>query len=200
LVALVKTLLHRHTGQEEILVGSPIAGRFHADLEDQIGFYANTLALRDRVEGDVPFTALLESAKRTTLEAYEHQVYPFDRLVEELPLARDTSRSALFDVLVVLQNTAPLALDLQGLTPAAFAVPTLASKFDLSFHFAQGSGGDAGLRVGLEFATDLFLPQRIERMAAQLAVLAESVLADPGRRLGELRLLPPAEEQQVTAT
>ncbi|MEA2692939.1 MAG: hypothetical protein QOJ16_2326 [Acidobacteriota bacterium] len=202
LVALVKTLLHRHTGQEEILVGSPIAGRFHADLEDQIGFYTNTLALRDRVESDAPWTALLDSVKRTTLEAYEHQLYPFDRLVEELPLARDTSRSALFDVLVVLQNTAPLALDLQGLTPAGFSVPTVASKFDLSFHFAhlgQESGGEAGLRVGLEFATDLFLPGRIERMAAQLAVLAESVLADSGRRLGEIRLLPPAEERQVTA-
>ena len=104
LLATVKTLLYRYTNQEDIIIGSPIAGREHADLEDQIGFYINTLALRTQFKGEDSYKELLEKVKQVTLGAYEHQVYPFDELVDELQLNRDMSRSALFDVMIVLQN------------------------------------------------------------------------------------------------
>jgi hypothetical protein len=95
LVAVVKVLLHRYTDQTDIIVGCPIAGRNHTDLEDQIGFYINTIALRDQVQGETSFEAFLEQVKRTATEAYDHQVYPFDRLVDELKLSRDVSVSRL---------------------------------------------------------------------------------------------------------
>jgi amino acid adenylation domain-containing protein len=194
LVALVKGLLFRWTGEEDLLVGTPIAGRGHADLEDQIGFYVNTLVLRDRLAGGRPATALLDSVRQTTLEAYEHQIHPFDRLVEELPVARDTGRSALFDVLVVLQNTAPPEPHLAGLAVSPFPIPDPTSKFDLSFHFVEDG---ADVAVQLEYSTDLFGEARARRLATQLSTLAASLARDPGRRLDELDLLPPAEARQV---
>src|SRR5690606_19365535 len=104
LVALLKALLYRYTGQEDIIVGTPIAGRDHIDLEDQIGFYVNTLALRTQFNGGMSYVELLREVKGVTLGGYEHQVYPFDALVEDLDLSRDMSRNALFDVMIVLQN------------------------------------------------------------------------------------------------
>ena len=97
LLAGINVLLYRYTGQEDIILGSPIAGRVHSDLEGQIGFYINMLALRTRLSGDESFEDLLEKVKETSLNAYEHQVYPFDKLVEELDLQRDMSRSAVYD-------------------------------------------------------------------------------------------------------
>ncbi|HVR99811.1 MAG TPA: amino acid adenylation domain-containing protein [Thermoanaerobaculia bacterium] len=195
LLAAVKVLLHRWTGQEDVLVGSPIAGRIHADLEDQIGFYVNTLALRDTVDGRAPFSGLLAAVRHTTLEAYEHQAYPFDRLVEELPLSRDTSRSALFDLLVVLQNTPPARPDLPGLEIEPLAVPARTSKLDLSFHFAEAE--DGGLAASLEYSTDLFRRERVVRMGAQLAELLASCMRSPELPVRELDLLPAAERHQL---
>jgi non-ribosomal peptide synthetase component F len=107
LLTLVKILLHRYTGQKAIIVGSPVACRNHPDLEDQIGFYANTLALRDRIDGDESFVQVLEKVKKTTIDAYDHQQYPFDRLVDELNLARDPGHAPLFDVMLVYQDEEP---------------------------------------------------------------------------------------------
>ena len=115
LTALVNVLLHRYSGQEDIVVGSPTAGRRHADLHGQIGFYINTLALRTRLRGDMSFAELLQQQKQTILDAFEHEHYPFDRLVEELDIPRDMSRSAVFDVMVVLQNNEETTLQLEGL-------------------------------------------------------------------------------------
>ncbi|WP_343858175.1 condensation domain-containing protein, partial [Fulvivirga kasyanovii] len=100
LQAAVYALLYRYTGQEDIVLGTPVSGREHHDLEGQIGFYVNTLALRTRFSGEEGFVHLLDKVKETTLEGYNHQVYPFDRLVDELDLSRDMSRSPLFDVMV----------------------------------------------------------------------------------------------------
>src|SRR5690606_11850040 len=100
LLATVTTLLHHYSGQQDIIIGSPIAGRQHADLDDQIGFYLNTLALRLRLDEQSTFADLLQHAKQVTLDGYEHQAYPFDQLIEDLQLQRDMSRSPLFDVLI----------------------------------------------------------------------------------------------------
>ena len=104
IVASLKALFYRYTGQRDMIIGSPVAGRGDAELEDQIGFYINTLALRTRLEGEDSFESVLGKVREVTLSAYEHQMYPFDRLVEDLGLRRDMSRSALFDVMVGLQN------------------------------------------------------------------------------------------------
>ena len=100
LLSGVTALLYHYSHQEDIIIGSPIAGREHGDLENQIGFYLNTLALRTRFKATDSYEALLGHTREVTLQAYEHQVYPFDELIDELSLQRDLSRSALFDVLI----------------------------------------------------------------------------------------------------
>ena len=137
LVALVKVLLHRYTGQEDIIVGSPIAGRNHAELEDQIGFYVNMLPLRDQVRGDASFEQLLQQVQATATEAYEHQIYPFDRLVDDLDLARDVSRSPMFDVIVMLQNASSAELTIDGVAIRPLVEEYDVSKFDLGFTFQE---------------------------------------------------------------
>ncbi len=197
LVALVKVLLRRHTGQSDISVASPIAGREHTDLEGQIGFYLNTLVLRDAVTGAAPFRTLLQQVRRTALDAYEHQAYPFDRLVNELALPRDLSRSPLCDVVVMLQNTGDLRLALTGIVARPYPTSPGISKFDLTFDFQEGPDG---LDVGLEFNTDLFDDGRIARMGASLEEIARRAVADPGRTVDELGALPAAEFESVVRT
>jgi non-ribosomal peptide synthetase component F len=162
LLAIVKVLLHRYSGQEDILVGSPIAGRNHPDLESQVGFYVNMLPLRDRVLNDMAFLDLVAQVKATATEAYEHQAYPFDRLVDELDLKRDVSRSPMFDVIVVMQNAGAPAPALDGVSVTPFIRAYDVSKFDLAFSFEVRDGG---LQVDISYNTDLFLPARARQIA-----------------------------------
>jgi amino acid adenylation domain-containing protein len=197
LVALVKVLLRRQTGQEDIVVASPIAGREHADLEGQIGFFLNTLVLRDTVSGAATFAELLRQVRRMALQAYEHQAYPFDRLVNELALPRDLSRAPLCDAVVMLQNTGDLRLALPGLTVRSFAIDPGISKFDLTFDLQEGADG---LDAGLEFNTDLFDGERIARLAAAFVEMARRAVADPAQTVAALGALPAAEAESVVRT
>ncbi|MCB0566313.1 MAG: amino acid adenylation domain-containing protein, partial [Phaeodactylibacter sp.] len=190
LTALVKVLLYRYTNQEDILVGTPTSGRNHPDLHDQLGFYVNMLVLRDRLHGEEDFTQTLAQVKETALAAFERELYPFDRLVEELEVERDQSRNPVFDVMVVLQNNERSALKLGDTALIPIPGKLEASKFDLTFGFAAGA---QGLRLDIEYSTDLFRRDRIERIAGHLETLLESVLANPAQPIGELNILPAAE-------
>lgn len=168
LVAGIKALLYRYTGQFDIIVGTPAAGRQHPDLENQIGLYLNTLAIRTRLEeeGGNSFASLLEKEKQALLLAYEHQCYPFDELISKLNIKRDRSRSALFDVLVVLQNQRQLkqeksAGDLEGVRLEAFEYSRKTSQFDISYTFME-EDGRLGLTIG--YNTDIYDRSLIERM------------------------------------
>ncbi|MBA3948475.1 MAG: amino acid adenylation domain-containing protein, partial [Acidobacteria bacterium] len=176
LVAIVKVLLYRLTGELDIWVGSPIAGRTHPDLAHQIGFYVNTLVLRDTLDGDETFEALLDKVRRTAEEAYAHQAMPFDRLVEEVGAARDLSRSPLFDVMVSYESDIDGVPATAGVEVEEIKLDSGVSKFDLTFAFAES---ERGIDVEVEFSTDLFSQERIERMSAQLVRLAESIVAAP---------------------
>jgi len=187
LTALVKVLFFRYTGSEDIIVGSPVAGRDHPDIENQIGFFVNTLALRDTVQGDMPFASVLTSVRATATEAFEHQLYPFDQLVDELPLRRDLSRSPLFDVMVVLQNPDSARLEMGDVTVTQVPVAFQVSKFDITFNFAEN---EAGLSGEIEYNTDLFVEDRIRRMADHFQTLAASVIEEPERTVDNLDILP----------
>ena len=197
LVAIVKVLLYRYTGRDEILLGFPISGRTHPDLENQIGLYVNTLPLRDHMEGDGSFLTLLESVKVTATEAYEHQAYPFDQLVDELSVARDAGRSPMFDVVVVMQNATGPAAELHGVKVLPFVWKYEVAKFDLSFTFDERR--DGGLQLDITYNTDLFLVARIKRMAEHFRELLASVLRDPTVSIARLPMLSSAERQQVLA-
>ncbi|HKR65869.1 MAG TPA: condensation domain-containing protein, partial [Thermoanaerobaculia bacterium] len=189
LVAAVKVLLHRITDADDIVVGCPVAGRTHPELEEQIGFYVNMLALRDRVEPHLRFDELLERVRVTAEEAYEHQDYPFDRLVAELGIARDASRSPLFDVVVVLQNARTTE---SGFT--TFERPAKSAKFDLNFTFEENG------HAFLEFNTDLFDADRAQRLVAQFQTCLAACLADRSRVIGDVEVLPDAERRLVVET
>ena len=197
LLAAVNALLYRYTSQEDIVVGSPIAGRDRKELEGQIGFYVNTLALRTRPAGRDTFAELLEKVKATTLAAYEHQIYPFDRLVDELRLRRDASRSPLFDVLVVLQNMesgAGPAVTVEGLSARDFEFENPVSKYDLSFRFWELRGE---LYAEIVYNADLFRRETIERMHGHLRTLFAAAVARPGERVSRLPLLTERERRQL---
>ncbi|MEI6412088.1 MAG: amino acid adenylation domain-containing protein, partial [Bacteroidota bacterium] len=191
LTALVKSLLYRYTGQEDILIGTPVAGRVHPDLHDQIGFYINTVVLRNHLKGEESFEILLNAVKTNTLAAFEHESYPFDRLVEDLDLPRDLSRSAVFDVMLVLQNNERSELRFGDVALSVEGGATGISKFDLTFSFAETA---EGLLMGLEYNTDLFKSDRIERLAEHLQALLGSVLHNPKAAIGDLNLLPEQEQ------
>ena len=197
LLSLVYALLYRYTGEEDMIVGSPVAGRDHADLDAQIGFYVNTLALRARVDGDYSFRELLANVKKVMLAAYEHQLYPFDKLVDELQLKRDMSRSPLFDVMVVLQNAdvyadAPDTGELQ--ISNYHGKKTLISKFDLTINFMDA--GDE-LHVNIEFNSDIFREATIVRMGEHLELLLAAAVADRLQPIGTLDYLTRDEKRQI---
>jgi amino acid adenylation domain-containing protein len=194
LVSAVKVLLHRYTGQEDIIVGCPVAGRNHADIESQIGFYINTLALRDTVSAAMTFESLLAEVSQTAISAFEHQEYPFDMLVDELKVARDTSRHPLFDVMVVLQNVGATALSLENVRITPFVNEYAISKFDLSFTFEEKPDG---LMLAIVYNTDLFSAGRIRRMGAQFEELVRNVVKEPGVKVGEVNILPEEERRLV---
>jgi amino acid adenylation domain-containing protein len=196
LLGVITCVLHRYTAQEDIIIGSPVAGREHADLEDQIGLYVNTLALRNRFSGEDSFSQLLSGIRQTTLDAYAHQSYPFDQLVNELHLKRDTSRNPLFDVMLVLQNTGddPATADnklgkatISGLPGEA----DLISKFDLLFDFTES--GDT-LLATIQYNADIFDHNTIERLSAHVEAMLLAVVSSPGKAISELHYLPSWEE------
>jgi amino acid adenylation domain-containing protein len=200
LLATVNVLLYRYTAQEDIVIGSPVSGREHGDLAEQIGFYVQVLPLRNRFSGQASFRELLGQVKQTVLEAYAHQNFPLDQLVDELRLQRDPSRNALFDVLVDFGRQAPAggrALP-AGLTAGEFApaaAPT--SKFDLTFYFNQS---DDGLQVALEYNSDVYEEALMGGMLTHLLSLMRAVVETPTAPVASLRYLAPAEEEQLVHT
>ena len=197
LLATVKVLLYRYTGQEDLIIGSPIAGRPHSDLEDQIGFYVNTLALRTQFSGTESYEQLLARVKKVTLDAYEHQSYPFDALVDELNLQADLSRSALFDVLLVLEHQSNMELAAQGMRGLAIRAvgeDRTQSKFDLQFNFIET---EEALLVKVTYNTDLYHEDRIAQLLSHLKTLLRAIVVDPGMPVAELSYLSGAMQQQI---
>jgi amino acid adenylation domain-containing protein len=196
LLAAFGVLLQRHSGQDDIVIGSPIANRTQHQTEALIGFFVNTLALRLQFASHVPFHALLAQVRRTALEAYARQDVPFDHLVEHLRPERSLSHSALFQVMFVLQNNADEGIDLPGLRvePMALAVPT--AKFDLTLSAEERHGA---LVLDWEYAVDLFEAHTVQRLAERFEVLLTHIVQAPATDIRALPLLTPTEAQHIAA-
>jgi amino acid adenylation domain-containing protein/non-ribosomal peptide synthase protein (TIGR01720 family) len=197
LLAALDLLLHRYTGRDDLLVGSPIANRTAAEVEGLCGFFVNTLVLRTRLSTELGFQGLLARVKETCLGAYAHQDLPFERLVSELDPERDLARSPLFQVAFNLQTAPQPPLALAGLDVDPLSSESGTSKFDLSLWLADGEGGLEGF---LEYATDLFDASTIERLWAHYCTLLEAVCHDPSARLRDLPLLPAEESERLIVT
>lgn len=176
LMAMVNALLYRYTGDEDIVIGCPVAGRQHPDLERQVGFYLNNLALRTRISRDDTFNSLLAKVKTGALQAYEHEIYPFDLLVDALGIARDQSRSPLFDVVVMLRNievTDHDSTQLSGITLGSFQVAYKVSTIDLRLVFCER--GD-NIVFSIDYNTDLFKRSSIEQFVQHFIEMVDHTL------------------------
>ena len=194
LLAAWQTLLHRYSGQDDISVGSPIAGRTRVDTEPLIGFFVNTLVLRTHLGGNPTFRELLHRVREVAMGAYAHQDLPFEKLVEELQPERTLSHAPLFQVMFAFQNMPRQSLELPGLKVSPLEVDSGTAKFDLTLFLWEEAGG---LRGTLEYNTDLFDEATISRMRGHFQTLLEGIVADPAQRLSDLPLLTEAERQQL---
>ncbi len=186
LMAAYTALLHYYTGQEDIIVGTPIAGRPHADLEPMLGMFVGTLALRNHPNAEQTFYNCIEDAKTCALQAYAHQDYPFEELVEKLDLKRDMSRNPLFDTMFVLQNMEKKEVKLDKLLFRSFDIEQVSAKFDLTLEVNEE---EASIQLQFLYATSLFKRETVESMARHFVQLVKTVVASPNTKLGELTLI-----------
>jgi aspartate racemase len=191
LLAAYQTLLYRYTGEEDIRVGSPIAGRKRAELEGLVGCFINTLVLRTDISGNPGFLELLGRVREVCLEAFARQDVPFEKLVEELRAQRTQRRERLFNVWFVLQNAPLSRLALPGLTLSVFPVERETTQFDLAM-FVFESGPE--ITVELNYSTDLFKTATIAEMLRRFATLLAAVLKHPGLPLMDLPLDPQRQD------
>ena len=194
LLAAFKTLLFRYSKQDDITVGSSIAGRNWLETEGLIGFFLNTLVLRSDLSGDPSFRELLGRVRQVTLDAYSNQEIPVEMLLEALQPERQGDRNPLFQVMFILQNTPAPSLEFAGLKLRPIHLDGGTAKFDLTLDLAEGP---EGLKGWLEYSSDLFEAETIERLVTNFQTLLGDVVQRPERSISELELLAPEERMQV---
>lgn len=193
-LAAFNVLLMRYTGQTDVAVGVPLAARHDARLLDMVGYFANTVVMRNHLEGQGGFNALLAAVRQTTLAALAHQDLPFDKLVAELNPERDASRNPLYQVSFALENFPHRILELGGLASQDLAIRTETSKFDLSLVIVESGGGFDAL---FEYRTDLFEARSIAQMAAHFVTLLRGIVDHPDCALDRLPLMDAVERQRL---
>ncbi|NJM67005.1 MAG: amino acid adenylation domain-containing protein [Acaryochloris sp. RU_4_1] len=193
-LAAFKVLLYRYTGQTNLVVGSAIANRNRPEIEGLIGFFVNTLVLRTQLSGNSSFKELLSKVRKVTLDAYEHQDFPFEKLVAELNIERNLSYQPLFQVAFELQNFSSERLQASGLTFEFLDAEVKNAKYDLTLLISETAKGLAG---SCEYNTDLFDPETITQMLGHYQVLLESIVTNPGQSISALPLLTTAEQHQL---
>jgi aspartate racemase len=194
LLAGFQTLLMRYTGQTDLAVGSPIAGRNRVEIEPLIGFFVNTLVLRTNLGGDPTFRELLQRVREVTLDAYTHQDIPFEKLVEDLRPERSTTHAPFCQAMLVLQNTPRSPFEFDRTTAVPHALVRSSAKFEISVLLRDGPAGLAGV---IEYSTDLFAAARIAGLARHYERLLEGACVNPDSRLSELPLLDERERHQI---
>jgi amino acid adenylation domain-containing protein len=194
LLAAFKVLLHRYTNQSDFVIGTPINGRSSPELENSIGFFVNTLALRTDLSGRPSFRELLGRVKQSCLGAYGHQELPFERLVQELEVKRDLSRTPLFQAMFAYQDTSNREIHLNDLTLTTMRVDTEMSRTDLSCWVTQT---DDGLSAVMEYSTDLFDRSTIVQVLQHYGNLLEAIVEDEDLPISSLPMLTPAELDQL---
>ncbi len=194
LLAAFKTLLYRYTGQEDILVGSPIANRNRREIEELIGLFANTLVFRTNLSSNPTFKELLGIVREVALGAYNHQDLPFEKLVEILQPERDLSHNPLFQVLFSLRNVRTPQIKLPGVTLSSLEIERKTARFDLALDLEEGLEGINGT---LEYSQDLFDASTARRIAGHFLTLLESIAANPEQRISNLPILTKSEQQQL---
>ncbi|WP_158287213.1 non-ribosomal peptide synthetase [Mesobacillus foraminis] len=193
MLAAYHVLLHKYTGQDDIVIGSPVAGRSHADTENVVGMFVNTLALRHKSNEAGSFGEFLTQVKKEVLLAQEHGGYPFEELVKSLGIPRVLNRNPLFDTMFILQNMNAFTSDSDGLQLTLIQNDTHSSKFDLSWIVEERET----LLLSVEYSTNLFKRQSVERMANQYIHILKQVLKDPDIPIGTIELATEGEQHEI---
>ncbi|MGZ6503233.1 MAG: non-ribosomal peptide synthetase, partial [Tumebacillaceae bacterium] len=193
LLAAFQVLMYRYTGEEDILIGSPIANRQRPELEGLIGFFANTIVLRSSLDGNMSFLQLLAQVRQTTLDAYANQDMPFEKIVEEVQPQRNGMQSPMFNVMFV-QDPVMSELRMSGLTFSHIANESSTAKFDITLTVSDAGDEIVGV---WEYRTGLFDRTTIERMHRHLEHLVQDIVNHPDRTLSELQLLTEEERHQI---
>ncbi|MEE1281411.1 MAG: amino acid adenylation domain-containing protein, partial [Acutalibacteraceae bacterium] len=187
-------MLSKYSRQEDIVIGSPISGRTHADTEKMLGMFVNTLAMRGRPEGDKKYSDFLEEIKTSCLKAYENQEYPFEELVEAVNVKRDISRNPLFDVMLTMQNNEQEDIKLGGVKIEDAWIKETISKFDMSFDIEEHNDDFV---IVLEYCTDLFKDETAERILAHFIVVISQLIENSEIKLNEIEIISETEREQV---
>jgi len=194
LLSVFQILLARYSGQEDVLVGTPIAAREHVDLENLVGFFVNTVVLRGDLSNDITFRELVRQTRKVILDAYQHQALPFERVVQEINPARDLSRHPLFQILFTIQNAPEFRPSFRRLEVSPYPLPARSTHFDLEFSFRQAGGQ---WNASFIYNTDLFEAATIARLSAHFCRLIDGLLAEPARPAHEITMLTEAEEHRL---
>ncbi|MCW3466354.1 non-ribosomal peptide synthetase [Chitinophaga nivalis] len=197
LLAAYQVLLSKYSGQEDIITGSPVAGRPHAHLQPLIGLFVHTLPLRHFPQKQKTFRAFLEEVKQTTLQAFDHAAYPVESLLEQLNIPRDVSRNPLFDTLFVLQPQELPAITTSGFTLQTYETGHASSKFDLTL---EATATTEDIRLRFEYGTRLFKPSTIARMARHFEQLLHAIVQQPDITIGAMNMTSAAERQHLLYT
>ncbi len=194
LLAVYNVLLYKYTGQEDIIVGTPTAGRPHADLQHILGMFVNMLAMRNFPIAEKSFIEFLQNVKESALKAFDNQDYQFEELVVKLDLRRDLNRNPLFDTVFAVQNMEVGQITLPGLKLSQFSFAERTAKFDLSF-YAYEAGED--IHFKMNYCTRLFKLETITRMCRHFVHLLEEVVEHPESQLYDMQILSATERQYL---
>ncbi|MCP4155905.1 MAG: AMP-binding protein, partial [bacterium] len=194
ILAVFNILLAKISGREDIVIGTPVAGRRHTELEQIIGMFVNTLALRSYPGGGDTFGNFLQQVKENTLNAFENQDYPFEELVDRVSVNRDVSRNPLFDVMFVLQNMEFPKIEIPGLKLLPYKYENRMSKFDMTLWTWEDQGH---LSFTVEYCTKLFKRETIERFVFFFKQIVFSILSDPGKKISEIEMMSGEEKKKI---
>ncbi|MGE5402694.1 MAG: non-ribosomal peptide synthetase, partial [Ignavibacteriales bacterium] len=194
LVSVVNILINKYSGKTDIIIGSPVSGREQRDLENQIGFYVNTIPLRNKVEPNLSYTEYLNKVKQNCVEAYDHQIYPFDLLIEDLNVERDTGRNPLFEIIVSLQESNSESIIFDGIKTSIMKPEISFSKFDLHFNFEESS---EEIKLGIVYNPDIFNSGKIERIGNHLLQLLQNIINSPDEAISILEIITPEEKDRI---
>jgi amino acid adenylation domain-containing protein len=197
LLSAFYVLMYRYTGQQDIAIGTPVSNRNEDGLNELIGFFVNMLALRMPVNGDDSFGTLLKQTRQTLLEAYEYQDVPFEKVVNRVVKERDLSRNPLIQVVFAFQQDDVLDIDPKSLTGLSLSKEHLAvktAKFELTFTLTEKENGLLG---EIEYCTDLYNENTVQRMAVHYKHLLSALISNPGQKIGSATMLLPEEEDQL---
>ncbi|SDI91689.1 fengycin family lipopeptide synthetase D/bacitracin synthase 2 [Chryseobacterium taeanense] len=189
-LSLYYILLKKLTGQDDLIIGTPVAGRDHVDLEHQVGMFVNTLALRSDCNGNESYTEFLNRVKSMTLDCFGNQLYQYESLLEDLKVARDTSRNPLFDVMFSYQNFEDPELSMGDLIASSYSHDHVDAKFDISLTVSEDKDQ---LFLSFEYSRNLFKRESIERFAGYFQKIVDDVTANPEISIKEIQMLPSCE-------